>query len=74
MGSARRRPSHCGGRGWAVRRDAAGIDNPTYLAISADGRTLYATSEVLGWNEGTITACCWFRGQAVKRCRQVNAF
>lgn len=33
-----------------------GIDNPTYLAVTADGRTLCATSEVLGWNEGTITA------------------
>jgi 6-phosphogluconolactonase len=33
-----------------------GIDNPTFIAISPDGRTLYATSEVLGWNEGTITA------------------
>jgi 6-phosphogluconolactonase len=33
-----------------------GIDNPTFLATSADGRTLCATSEVLGWNEGTITA------------------
>jgi 6-phosphogluconolactonase len=34
----------------------SGIDNPTYVVISPDGRTLYATSEVLGWNEGTITA------------------
>ncbi|HLW89848.1 MAG TPA: lactonase family protein [Roseiarcus sp.] len=34
----------------------AGIDNPTFLAVSPDGRTLYATSEVLGWNEGVITA------------------
>ena len=34
----------------------SGIDNPTYIVISPDGRTLYATSEVLGWNEGTITA------------------
>ena len=33
-----------------------GIDNPTFLAVSPDGRTLYATSEVLGWNEGTVTA------------------
>jgi 6-phosphogluconolactonase len=33
-----------------------GTDNPTYIAISSDGRNLYATSEVLGWNEGTITA------------------
>ena len=33
-----------------------GIDNPTFLATSADGRLLCATSEVGGWNEGTITA------------------
>jgi 6-phosphogluconolactonase len=33
-----------------------GIDNPTFLAISADQRHLYATSEVVGWNEGTVTA------------------
>ena len=33
-----------------------GIDNPTFLAVSPDGRTLYATSEVLDWNEGTVTA------------------
>jgi 6-phosphogluconolactonase len=33
-----------------------GIDNPTFVAISPDGRTLYATSEVLGWNEGLVTA------------------
>ena len=33
-----------------------GIDNPTFLASSADGKVLCATSEVLGWNEGTITA------------------
>jgi 6-phosphogluconolactonase len=33
-----------------------GIDNPTFLAVSPDGRTLYVTSEVLGWNEGTVTA------------------
>jgi|SRR5579872_242289 len=33
-----------------------GIDNPTFIAVSPDGRTLYATSEILGWNEGTVTA------------------
>jgi len=33
-----------------------GIDNPTFLAANADGRVLCVTSEVLGWNEGTITA------------------
>src|SRR5882724_6579713 len=33
-----------------------GIDNPTFLAIHPDGRALYANSEVMGWNEGTLTA------------------
>ena len=36
---------------------AEGIDNPTYLATAPDGISLSATSEVLGWNEGTISAC-----------------
>ncbi|BCP51542.1 6-phosphogluconolactonase [Kaistia sp. 32K] len=34
----------------------AGIENPTFLAASADGGTLYATSEVMEWNEGLISA------------------
>ncbi|HTJ59191.1 MAG TPA: lactonase family protein [Devosiaceae bacterium] len=33
-----------------------GIDNPTFLAVTPDGRFLCAVSEVEGWNEGTITA------------------
>ncbi len=33
-----------------------GIDNPTFIAVAPDGMSLSATSEVLGWNEGTITA------------------
>ncbi len=33
-----------------------GIDNPTFLTVDAARRTLYATSEVFGWNEGTVTA------------------
>ncbi|WDR04505.1 lactonase family protein [Devosia rhodophyticola] len=32
-----------------------GIDNPTFVDVSPDGRTLIATSEVEGWNEGTIS-------------------
>ena len=35
---------------------ARGIDNPTYLAVDPTRRMLYATSEVFGWNEGTVTA------------------
>src|SRR5262249_17724337 len=33
-----------------------GIDNPTYLAVHPARRLLYATSEVFGWNEGTVSA------------------
>lgn len=42
----------------ALRRlhDVGGIDNPSYLALDAAGRTLYAVSEVYGWHEGVVTA------------------
>jgi 6-phosphogluconolactonase len=33
-----------------------GIDNPTFLAVDPSGETLNATSEVLGWHEGVVTA------------------
>jgi 6-phosphogluconolactonase len=33
-----------------------GIDNPTFLAIDPEGATVYATSEMLDWGEGTVTA------------------
>ena len=33
-----------------------GIDNPTWLVLNADASRLYATSEVAGWNEGTVSA------------------
>jgi 6-phosphogluconolactonase len=36
--------------------ETAGIDNPSYLTIHPGNGCLYATSEVFGWNEGTITA------------------
>ncbi len=38
------------------RSETAGADNPTFIAIAADGRTLYATSEVYDWHEGIVTA------------------
>ncbi|ODT15690.1 MAG: hypothetical protein ABS35_30745 [Kaistia sp. SCN 65-12] len=34
----------------------AGIENPTFLTAAADGTALYATSEVMEWNEGLISA------------------
>lgn len=33
-----------------------GIDNPTFLEVARDGRSLSAISEVAGWNEGDVTA------------------
>jgi 6-phosphogluconolactonase len=33
-----------------------GIENPTFLTASPDGRMLYATSEVMEWNEGLVSA------------------
>lgn len=33
-----------------------GIDNPTWVTIDAARRRLYATSEVVEWNEGTVSA------------------
>jgi len=36
--------------------EATGIDNPTYLSLSPDGRFVYANSEVFGWPEGAVSA------------------
>lgn len=36
--------------------ETGGIDNPTFLSIDPARRTVYANSEVFGWNEGTATA------------------
>lgn len=33
-----------------------GIDNPSFIAIDAEHKHIYATSEVFGWNEGTLSA------------------
>ncbi len=33
-----------------------GIDNPTFLCVDAGTGCVYATSEVPGWHEGTVTA------------------
>ena len=35
--------------------ETEGADNPTFVLPAADGRTLYATSEVHGWHEGVVT-------------------
>ncbi len=36
--------------------ETTGVDNPSFLVVAADGRTLYATSEVYEWHEGVVTA------------------
>jgi 6-phosphogluconolactonase len=33
-----------------------GVDNPSFLSVSPDGRHLYANSEVFGWAEGLVSA------------------
>jgi 6-phosphogluconolactonase len=33
-----------------------GVDNPSFLSVAADGRTIYANSEVFGWAEGLVSA------------------
>jgi 6-phosphogluconolactonase len=33
-----------------------GIDNPAFIAFSPRRQTLYCVSEVIGWNEGTVSA------------------
>ena len=42
--------------GTALAGEVEGIDNPTYLAVHPTNGSLYAISEVFGWNEGTVTA------------------
>jgi 6-phosphogluconolactonase len=43
--------------GTLVRRGVTvGIENPSFLTFDRDRRHVYATSEVFGWNEGTMTA------------------
>ena len=32
------------------------VENPTYLSVSAEGRRVYANSEVADWREGLVTA------------------
>ncbi|MBZ0228635.1 MAG: lactonase family protein, partial [Bauldia sp.] len=36
--------------------EVEGIDNPTYLTVHPTNGCIYATSEVFGWNEGTVSA------------------
>ncbi len=36
--------------------EKAGTDNPNYLAVHEGNRCVYAVTEVVGWNEGVVTA------------------
>lgn len=38
------------------RAEVGDIDNPTFLTVDAAGSCVYATSEVFGWKEGTVSA------------------
>ena len=46
-----RRPGQCEPAGIT-----GGIDNPVFVAVHPNGRTLFATSEVMGWNEGLLSS------------------
>lgn len=36
--------------------EKVGVDNPTFLAVHEGHRSVYASSEVFGWNEGVVSA------------------
>ncbi|CZT36839.1 lactonase family protein [Rhizobium sp. 9140] len=38
-----------------------GIDNPTFLSVTPDGRRVYANSEIFGWAEGLVSALSFDR-------------
>ncbi|TCQ06054.1 6-phosphogluconolactonase [Rhizobium sp. PP-F2F-G36] len=41
-----------------------GIDNPTFLSVTPDGRRVYANSEIFGWAEGLVSALSFDRTTA----------
>ncbi len=46
------------------------VENPTYLSVSADGRRIYANSEVADWREGLVTAFAF--DPAIDRLEYLN--
>ncbi|MBN9022354.1 MAG: lactonase family protein [Rhizobiales bacterium] len=40
----------------ALLAEETGIDNPTFLSVSAEGARVYASSEIFGWREGIVSA------------------
>jgi 6-phosphogluconolactonase len=52
-------------------QETRGVDNPTFLSVTPDGRHIYANSEVFGWAEGLVSA---FRmTPSPPRLRPINA-
>ena len=39
-----------------MRQVVTGIENPSYLCVSPDGRNVHAVSEVLDWPEGLVSS------------------
>lgn len=42
--------------GFEKRAETGDVDNPTFLTVDPAARSIYATSEVFGWKEGTVSA------------------
>jgi 6-phosphogluconolactonase len=37
-------------------QETSGVDNPSFLSVTPDGRHIYTNSEVFGWAEGLVSA------------------
>jgi 6-phosphogluconolactonase len=40
----------------ALLQETSGVDNPSFLSVTPDGRHIYTNSEVFGWAEGLVSA------------------
>ena len=40
----------------SLLQETRGVDNPTFLSVTPDGRHIYTNSEVFGWAEGLVSA------------------
>lgn len=50
--------------------ETGGVDNPTFLSVTADGSGVFANSEVFAWREGVVSAYRFDR--AAKELAYVN--
>src|SRR5690606_29898065 len=50
---------------WARVDGTSAVDNPTFLSVNAATGFIYATSEVFGWHEGTVSALRFVAGEGV---------